>query len=215
MGLPEQHDRLIEAVCKANPNTVVVLSNGGPVAMPWVDRPRAILEGYLAGQGGGAGLADILFGRVSPGGKLAETFPLAQAHVPADRWFPGTGRQVQHREGLQVGYRYFDSAAAPVLFPFGHGLSYARFEYGQLELSVDAFEQGGEVTASLTVTNVGSVAGSEVVQLYVHDAQATVYRPEQELRAFAKLALSPGEARRVELVLDDAAFALYDLSCGR
>ena len=210
MDLPEQHVRLIAAVCEANPNTVVALSNGAPVAMPWVDGPKAILEGYLAGQGGGAAIADILFGRVNPSGKLAETFPVRQADVPADRWFPGTDRQVSYREGLYVGYRHFDSADAPVLFPFGHGLSYTRFEHGDLELSADAFQQGGELAVSLTVTNSGSLPGSEVVQLYVHDAQSSVYRPEQELRAFVKVALAPGETRQVALTLDDSAFAIYD-----
>ena len=215
MALPEQHDRLIAAVCEANPNTVVVLSNGAPVAMPWVAAPKAILEGYLAGQGGGAAMADVLFGRVNPSGKLAETFPLQQADVPADRWFPGTGRQVHYREGLHVGYRYFDTAAAPVLFPFGHGLSYTRFEYGDLELSADAFAQGGELAVSFALTNSGDLAGSEVVQLYAHAAQSSVHRPEQELRAFTKVALAPGETRRVTLTLDDAAFAVYDTDAGK
>ena len=215
MALPEQHDRLIAAVCEANPNTVVVLSNGAPVTMPWVNAAKAILEGYLAGQGGGVAIADVLFGRVNPSGKLAETFPLRQADVLADRWFPGTGRQVQYREGLHVGYRYFDTADAAVLFPFGHGLSYTRFEYGELELSADAFAQGGELRASFTLTNCGEVAGAEVVQLYVHAAQSRVHRPEQELRAFAKVALAPGETRRVALVLGDAAFAIYDAGAGK
>ncbi|MXX29226.1 MAG: glycosyl hydrolase [Gammaproteobacteria bacterium] len=215
MALPEQHDRLVAAVCEANPNTVVVLSNGAPVAMPWVAAPKAILEGYLAGQGGGAAMADVLFGRVNPSGKLAETFPLQQADVPADRWFPGTGRQVHYREGLHVGYRYFDTAAAPVLFPFGHGLSYTRFEYGDLELSADAFAQGGELAVSFALTNSGDLAGSEVVQLYAHAAQSSVHRPEQELRAFTKVALAPGETRRVTLTLDDAAFAVYDTDAGK
>ncbi|MYE85156.1 MAG: glycosyl hydrolase [Gammaproteobacteria bacterium] len=215
MALPEQHDRLVAAVCEANPNTVVVLSNGAPVAMPWVAAPKAILEGHLAGQGGGAAMADVLFGRVNPSGKLAETFPLQQADVPADRWFPGTGRQVHYREGLHVGYRYFDTAAAPVLFPFGHGLSYTRFEYGDLELSADAFAQGGELAVSFALTNSGDLAGSEVVQLYAHAAQSSVHRPEQELRAFTKVALAPGETRRVTLTLDDAAFAVYDTDAGK
>ncbi|MYE51875.1 MAG: glycosyl hydrolase [Gammaproteobacteria bacterium] len=215
MALPEQHDRLVAAVCEANPNTVVVLSNGAPVAMPWVAAPKAILEGYLAGQGGGAAMADVLFGRVNPSGKLAETFPLQQADVPADRWFPGTGRQVHYREGLHVGYRHFDTAAAPVLFPFGHGLSYTRFEYGDLELSADAFAQGGELAVSFALTNSGDLGGSEVVQLYAHAAQSSVHRPEQELRAFTKVALAPGETRRVTLTLDDAAFAVYDTDAGK
>ena len=210
MRLPEQHDRLIRAVCEANANCVVVLCNGAPVAMPWVDAPKAILEGYLAGQAGGAAIADLLFGRGNPSGKLAETFPLQQADVPADVWFPGTGRQVQYREGLYVGYRYFDSVGAPVLFPFGHGLSYTQFEYADLELSQAGFEQGGELQVTFSVTNSGTVAGSEVVQLYVHDVASTLYRPDQELKTFAKVALDPGEVCRVTLRLDDAAFSVYD-----
>ena len=214
LRLPEQHDRLIEAVCEANPRTVVVLANGAPVEMPWVAAPAAILEGYLAGQAGGTAIADVLFGAASPGGKLAETFPLHQADVPADRWFPGSGRQVAYREGLYVGYRYFDSAAAPVLFPFGHGLTYTRFEYSNLGIGPDGFDQGGAVGISLDLTNTGAREGSEVVQLYVHDVESSVYRPEQELRAFAKVRLAPGETRQVDLTLGDDAFAVYDAAAG-
>ena len=215
MRLPEQHDRLIEAVCRANPRTVVVLSNGAPVEMPWVAAPAAIVEGYLAGQAGGAAMADVLFGLASPGGRLAETFPLRQADVAADRWFPGSGRQAAYREGLYVGYRYFDSAGKDVLFPFGHGLGYTEFDYANLAFSVAAFEQGGEVEVGFDLANAGARAGAEVVQLYVHAAAPGVYRPEQELRAFAKVRLEPGETRRVRLKLDDDAFAAYDRAAGR
>ena len=210
MRLPEQHDRLVEAVCAANPRTVVVLSNGAPVEMPWVAAPAAIVEGYLGGQAGGAAIADVLFGIENPSGKLAETFPLRQADVPADQWFPGSGRQVPYREGLYVGYRYFDSADAPVLFPFGHGLAYTTFAYANLACSGDAFEQGGQVEVTFDLTNTGDRAGSEVVQLYVHAPESSVYRPEQELRAFAKACLAPGETRAVTLTLGDSAFAVYD-----
>jgi beta-glucosidase len=210
MRLPEQHDRLIQAVCAANPRTVVVLSNGAPVEMPWVAAPAAILEGYLAGQAGGSAVVDVLFGVTNPGGKLAETFALQQADIPADRWFPGTGRQVQYREGLYVGYRYFDTARQPVLFPFGHGLSYTQFEYADLVFSQETLAQGGELLVSLDVTNRGDLRGAEVVQLYVHDLESSVYRPVQELKAFAKIALDPGQTRRVTMHLDDAAFAVFD-----
>ncbi len=215
MRLPEQHDRLIEAVCAANSNTVVVLSNGAPVEMPWVAQPAAILEGYLAGQAGGTAIADVLFGIVNPSGKLAETFPLRQSDVAADGWFPGSGRQVLYREGLYVGYRYFDSADAPVLFPFGHGLGYTTFEYSNPRFSAEAFDQGGSLEVAFDLRNTGSRAGAEVVQLYVHDAESTLYRPEQELRGFEKVRLTPGETRTVRLTLDDAAFALYDPAAGR
>jgi beta-glucosidase len=210
MGLPQQHNRLIESVCAANPNTVVVLFNGAPVEMPWIAKPQAVLECYLAGQAGGTAVADLLFGRLNPSGKLAETFPLRQSDVLADKWFPGAGRQVQYREGLYVGYRYFDSADVPVLFPFGHGLSYTRFDYANLTLSVSTYEQGGELSLSLDVTNIGEVAGAEIVQVYVSAIESNVHRPQQELRAFVKLALGPGETRRAELTLDDEAFAVFD-----
>ena len=208
MRLPEQHDRLIEAICAANPNTVVVLANGAPVEMPWVGAPKAILEAYLGGQAGGPAVADILFGRLSPCGKLAETFPLRQADVPSDPWFPGSHRQVQYREGLYVGYRYFDSFPRPVLFPFGHGLSYTRFDYGGLQI---IREHGRPPRVALTVTNVGEVDGAEIVQVYVHALDEDgPYRPEHELRGFRKVPLGAGERRDLTIELDDRSFAFYD-----
>lgn len=209
MRLPAQHEALIEALCAANPATAVVLMNGAAVEMPWATRPKAILEGWLGGQAGGAALADLLFGRANPSGKLAETFPLRQADVPSDRWFPGTGRQVQHREGMYVGYRYFDSAGAQVLFPFGHGLSYTRFDYADLSL-LPAAGDAGAFEASVTVRNAGERAGAEVAQLYVHQVGSPVHRPEQELRAFAKAELAPGESCRLRFALPPRAFSWYD-----
>ena len=135
MEIPLQHQQLINEVVKANSNTVVILSNGSPIVMPWCNQPGAIVEAYLGGQAGGAAIADILFGDVNPGGKLAETFPLSQNDIPADQNFPGHNRQVEYREGLYVGYRYFDTAKKNVQNPFGHGLSYTSFEYHDLNLS--------------------------------------------------------------------------------
>ena len=135
LEIPQQHQQLIDKVTTANPNTVLILNNGAPVIMPWCNRPKAILEAYLGGQAGGAALADILFGEVNPGGKLAETFPIRQEDIAADPYFPGHSRQVEYREGLYVGYRYFDTAEKEVQFPFGHGLSYTRFEYKYLKTS--------------------------------------------------------------------------------
>ena len=206
MRLPDQHNRLIEAVSQANPNTVVVLSNGAPVEMPWLDNVPSVLETYLAGQAGGSAVADLLFGTVNPGGKLAETFPLKQADVPADQWFPGQDRQIQYREGLYVGYRYFDSANAQVLFPFGHGLSYTRFDYDDLQVDTS----GDELNLQLQLTNSGSRAGAEVVQVYIHDAHCSAYRPTQELKAYQKVLLQPGESTIVNLTLTRDAFAIYD-----
>lgn len=206
MRLPTQHDDLIAAVCAANPNTVVVLQNGAPVEMPWADAPRAIVECYLGGQAGGSAIADILFGRCNPCGKLAETFPMQQADVAADQWFPGTGRQVQYREGPFVGYRYFDTFDRPVRFPFGHGLSYTEFRYDDLSVAV---QSDSTVAVAFTLANVGDVDGAEVAQVYVHHRNAKVYRPVHELRAFRKVALAAGERQRVALTLDEAAFAYY------
>ncbi len=206
MRMPDQHIDLIEAVCAANPNTVVVLLNGSPVEMPWLDNVRAVLESYLAGQAGGGAIADLLFGAENPSGKLAETFPRRLQDVPADQWFPGQGRQVHYREGLYVGYRYFDTAEVPVLFPFGHGLSYTRFSYADL---VTASGADG-VTVSLQLTNSGDRPGAEVVQLYTHAKQSAAYRPAQELKAYRKVFLQPGETQTVVLQLHRKDFAIFD-----
>ena len=217
MRLPQQHNDLIRAVTEVNPDTVVVLCNGAPVQMPWVDRPRAIVEAYLGGQGGGGGIVDVLYGRINPGGKLAETFPLRQSDAASDRWFPGTGRQVQYREGLYVGYRWFDSAPADVLFPFGHGLSYTTFAYADLEVvggELTGDDQLAWPTVEVTISNTGDVAGAEVVQLYVRDVESTVHRPDKELKSFAKVRLDPGESERVRFELDRRAFAFWDVASG-
>ncbi len=210
MDLPGQHNRLISAVCSANPNTVVVLSNGSPVRMPWIREPKAILEAYLTGQAGGGAVANLLFGIANPSGKLAETFALAQTDLPADKNFPGKNRQVQYREGPYVGYRYFDSADKPVLFPFGHGLSYTQFSYAEPQPSSAEFTQGGTLPISVDITNTGEHAGAEVVQLYVKALRSEVYRPSHELKAFAKIHLAPGATGTVNLSLDDTSFRYFD-----
>ena len=209
LNLPAQHSRLIHAVSSANPNTIVVLLNGAPVAMPWLDSPRAVLEAYLPGQAGGTAIADILFGAQNPCGKLAETFPWSATDVAANKWFPGKHRQVQYREGLNVGYRYFDSAEVPVLFPFGHGLSYTSFEYSNLEHA--EFTQGESLNISFDLKNVGERQGAEIVQCYITAKNATVYKPEQELKAFTKVRLESGEQQRIQLQLNDDAFSFYDI----
>jgi beta-glucosidase len=211
MRLPAQHEALIAAVCDANPNCVVILANGAAVEMPWVPQPGAIIESYLAGQAGGSAIAQIIFGLANPSGKLAETFPVTQGDLPADANFPGEARQVHYREGLNVGYRYFDTTNVPVLFPFGHGLSYTQFEYGDLNV-----EQHGThaYRVSLTVSNTGSRAGQEVVQLYIHPPTSRVFRPDQELKDFAKLHLAPGETGTVAFNLTQDAFSYWDRGHG-
>jgi beta-glucosidase len=210
MRIPAQHNALIEAVAAANPNVVVILMNGAPVEMPWHNQVPAILEAYLGGQAGGSAVAQLLYGEVNPSGKLAETFPLRWEDHPAHDCFPGGPRTVEYRESIFVGYRYFDTADKEVLFPFGHGLSYTRFEYRDLRLSAPSIRAGDDLTASVTISNTGQREGQEVVQLYVRDLEATVFRPKQELKGFAKIRLAPGEARTVTFVLDQRAFAFWD-----
>jgi len=209
LNLPLQHNELVRRVCAVNQNTVVVLSNGAPVLMPWLDQAPALLECYLGGQAGGAALADVLFGQVNPCGKLAESFPLAQTDVAADADFPGQPRQVQYREGLYVGYRYFDSAQADVLFPFGFGLSYTTFEYSNLRLASGQVQADESVLVTVCVTNTGQRGGKEIVQLYSSDRNALVHRPEHELRAFHKLYLEPGESRDISFAIAAQDFAYY------
>lgn len=209
MEMPANHNALVAAVCKANPRTVVVLSNGAPVAIPWVYQTGAIMEGYLSGQAGGSALVDLLFGVASPCGKLAETFPVCQDDIASNGYFPGEHDQVQYREGLSVGYRHFDSAKMPVLFPFGHGLTYTSFAYRNLHVNVKKDDQAVDV--QLTVANTGSVEAAEVVQCYVHDVESTVYRPEQELKAFIKVLLKPGVETTIDFTLDKSAFSFYDV----
>lgn len=209
MRLPESHGALIEAVLAARSDTVVVLSNGSPIEMPWAGRVPAILEAYLAGQAGSLAIADILTGRTSPSGKLAETFPLRIEDTPCYLNFPGTRERAEYREGVFVGYRHYDSVKREVLFPFGHGLSYTSFAYSDLIVSGSP-DNNGKVTASFTLTNTGKVAGKETAQCYVSPKAREVPRPEQELKGFAKVSLDPGESTRVSIVLDARAFSWYD-----
>ncbi|NSW53237.1 MAG: glycoside hydrolase family 3 C-terminal domain-containing protein [Anaerolineae bacterium] len=210
MRMPANHNALIEAVAAANPNVVVVLSNGSPVEMPWLGKVKAVLEGYLGGQVGGGAAVDLLLGLVNPGGKLAETFPVRLEDTPCYPYFPGGPRTVEYREGLYVGYRYYDTAQKDVLFPFGFGLSYTTYEYSGLRLSAGEIHAGDDLTATLRVKNTGSCTGKEIVQLYVRDVTSSVFRPEKELKGFAKVELAAGEEKEVSITLGSRAFAYYD-----
>ncbi|WP_062318600.1 glycoside hydrolase family 3 C-terminal domain-containing protein [Demequina maris] len=207
LRLPDGHIATIAAAAEANDRTVVALLNGAPIEMPWADGPAAIVEAYLGGQAGGAALADVILGDVAPGGRLAESFPVSASDVPADRDFARHPKQVQYREGLYVGYRFHDSAGVPARFPFGHGLTYTAFE--QSGLTVRKTKEGYSVT--VTVTNAGPRAGSEVVQVYVRDPESIAYRPEKELKGFAKVHLEPGTSQKVTVRLDRRAFAVWDI----
>lgn len=210
MRMPECQNRLIEAVAAANPNTVVVLHNGSPVEMPWIDKVGAVLEAYLGGQAVGIATVQVLFGDVNPSGHLAETFPKRLQDNPSYLFYGGEGNEADYREGVFVGYRYYDKKEMDVLFPFGHGLSYTTFQYSNLRLSADAITDKDTLTVTVTVTNTGDRAGKTVVQLYVGDKESTVLRPIRELKGFEKVALEPGESKDVSFTLDKRSFAYWN-----
>lgn len=212
LDLPPNHNELIEKVAEANPNTIVVLQNGSPLIMPWIDNVKGILECYLAGQGSGEAIYNIITGKVNPSGKLAETFPLSLSDNPSFSWFGGGPNTVEYRESIYVGYRYYDTAKKDVLFPFGYGLSYTNFEYSNLELSSDSIFDTDTLNVKVTITNTGDVAGAEVAQLYVKDIQSTIFRPEKELKCFSKVYLEAGEEKIVEFKLDKRSFAYYNVN---
>ncbi|HZG85428.1 beta-glucosidase [Paenibacillus sp.] len=211
LNLPANQNALIAALAEVQPNLVVVLLNGAPVEMPWASRAKGILEAYLGGQAVGGAIADLLYGEVNPSGKLAETFPAKLSDNPSYLFFPGEGDRVEYREGIYVGYRYYDAKQVEPLFPFGHGLSYTAFEYTGIAVDRSRIKDTETVRVQVTVKNAGDRAGKEVVQLYVKDAVSSVHRPEKELKGFAKVELQPGEEKTVEIVLDKRAFAYYNV----
>ena len=202
MRLADNQIELLKAVQQANPNTVVVLSAGASLETPWLKHCRTLVYGALGGQAGAGAMLDVLTGKVNPSGKLAETWVNAYADPPAKDNFAGPGRMVQYREGLYVGYRYYQTAGVPVAFPFGYGLSYTSFAYSNLQAASNG--------VTLTVTNTGKRAGAEIVQLYVAKPGAEVLRPAQELKGFAKVQLQPGESKTVTILLDDKAFRYWN-----
>jgi len=210
MRLPDCQNRLIEAVAAANPNTVVVLHNGSPVEMPWIGKVKAVLEAYLGGQAVGLAEVRVLFGDVNPSGHLPETFPIKLADNPSYLFYGGEGNVAEYREGIFVGYRYYDRKEAEVLFPFGHGLSYTGFEFSDLRLSAAEITDQDTLTATVKVKNTGSRFGKAVVQLYVGDVESSVFRPVRELKGFEKVALEPGEEKEVSFTLDKRSFAYWN-----
>ena len=212
MRMPASQNKLIEAVAEANPNTIVVLHNGSPVEMPWIGKVKGVLEAYLGGQAVGLAEVKVLFGDVNPSGHLPESFPLKLEDNPSFLFFGGEPRGTEYREGIFVGYRYYDKKKMDVLFPFGYGLSYTTFEYSGLKLSADAIRDTDTVTATVTVKNTGSRAGKAVVQLYVGDTEGyqNAIRPVRELKGFKKVDLQPGESREVSFTLGKRSFAYWN-----
>lgn len=210
--MPASHNTLISEIAKVNKNVVVVISAGSVVSMPWIDEVKGVLLAGLAGQNSGGATVDVLYGKVNPSGKLAETYPIKLSHVPANKYFPGDRYNVEYREGLYVGYRYFESVDAPVLFPFGFGLSYTTYDYRDLTLDKTQMKDTDTLKVSITVDNKGDRDGKEAVQLYViHDGK-TVYMPKVQLRAFDKVNIAAKSSATVTFMLDKRAFAFYDVN---
>lgn len=209
MRLPNCQLRLLDQLLAVQKNIAVVLMNGAPVELPFADRVPAILEAYLSGQAGGGAIVDLLFGAVSPCGKLAETFPMKLSDTPCYLNFPGDGDEVTYAEDVYVGYRYYDKKEMDVRFPFGHGLTYTTFEYSNLRLSTDTFT-GAPLTVSVDVTNTGKMAAKEIVEFYVRPDHEGKSRPIRELKGFGKVLLQPGEKATVSVQLDARSFAYWE-----
>lgn len=209
LGMPKCQNELIEAVCAVQPNTVVVLHNGAPIEMPWVQKPKAILETYLGGQAVGAATLDVLYGEVNPSGRLPESFPQKLEDNPSYLFYFGEGNRVEYNEKVFVGYRYYETKKMETLFPFGYGLSYTTFVYSNLKLSTTQMTEEDTLTISVDVTNTGKVAGKEVVQVYVAPEKGEIIRPIRELKAFDKVSLAPGETKTVSFTLGKRGFAYW------
>lgn len=207
MALPRSHDQLIETVLKKTSQVIVILAGGSVVEMPWASKVKAIVNGYLPGEAGGLALVDVITGKVNPSGKLAETYPLSYEDCPSSEHFGYEQKQVNYRESIFVGYRYYDSAKKEVLYPFGHGLSYTSFSYRDLSYV--------ENVLSFTLTNTGERSGSEVIQIYVSNHTKANFYASHELKAFEKITLKAGESKVIHLSLDESAFEYYDTSYQR
>ncbi len=211
--IPEAHYTLVNEIKKVNENVIVVISGGAVInTAKWEKSAKAILNMYLTGQAGGEAAYDLIYGFVNPSGKLAETYPIALGDNIVSQYFPMGPRNVEYRESVYVGYRYFDSAKKDVMYPFGYGLSYTTFEYSDIKLSSDSIKEDDGLTVSFKIKNTGSVAGAEVAELYVKDVASTVYRPEKELKGFKKIYLEPGEEKELEIKLDSRAFSYYNVN---
>ncbi|MDR2785942.1 MAG: glycoside hydrolase family 3 C-terminal domain-containing protein [Treponema sp.] len=210
LQMPEGHNRLIQAVRAVQPNTVVVLHNGGPVEMPWADSVPAIVEAFLGGQAAGEAIVDILYGDVNPSGHLAESFPQKLSDSPAYLFYPGEDGKVCYSERFFTGYRYYESKTMKPLFPFGHGLSYTSFKFDTLSLDKAKMNDDETLAVSVTVSNTGGRAGKAVVQLYIAPPKGEIIRPVRELKEFTKVDLQPGESKTVSFTLEKRGFAFWN-----
>lgn len=210
MKLPDGHNRLVEAVSRVNENVIVVLQGGSPVEMPWADDVKAILNAYLGGQSVAPAIVDVLTGKANPCGKLAETYPICLKDTPTSFRYPDSKEDVQYRESIFIGYRYYDKVERNVHFPFGFGLSYTSFEYSDIKLKKKNLTKGEGAKVTFTIKNTGDVAGAEIAQVYVGKPESRVFRAPKELKGFVKVYLEPGEEKKVSVELDDRAFAFWN-----
>ncbi len=210
MTLPLAHTELIKAVCSVNPNTVVVVASGSAVEMPWVNYPKAILQSHFLGEASGPAIVDILLGKISPSGKLSETYPVSFADTPCPECYKAdANKNVVYKESIFVGYRYYDKANVPVLFPFGHGLTYTTFSYSNLKLSATKITPDDTLSVTFTIGNVGSIGAAEVAQVYVGMKDSYVFRAPKELKDFVKVYIEPGTQQTLTLQFDRSAFEYY------
>lgn len=210
MKLPDGHNRLVEAVSRVNDNVIVVLEGGSPVEMPWADDVKAILNAYLGGQSVAPAIVDVLTGKANPCGKLAETYPVCLKDTPTSFRYPDSKEDVQYRESIFIGYRYYDKVERNVRFPFGFGLSYTSFEYSDIKLKKKNLTKGEGAKVIFTIKNTGDVAGSEIAQVYVAKPESKIFRAPKELKGFVKIHLEPGEEKKVTVEIDDRAFAFWN-----
>lgn len=210
MKLPDGHNRLVESVSRVNDNVIVVLEGGSPVEMPWADDVKAILNAYLGGQSVAPAIVDVLTGKANPCGKLAETYPVCLKDTPTSFRYPDSKEDVQYRESIFIGYRYYDKVERNVRFPFGFGLSYTSFEYSDIKLKKKNLTKGEGAKVTFTIKNTGDVAGSEIAQVYVAKPESKIFRAPKELKGFVKIHLDPGEEKKVSVELDDRAFAFWN-----
>lgn len=206
LDIPENQNKLIEEISKVNKNIIVVLANGAPITMPWKDKVKAIITGYLGGEAGSRAMVNCLIGKVNPSGKLAETYPNKLEDTPCYNNYPGTELTVEYKESIYVGYRYYEKANKEVLFPFGFGLSYTNFEYSSLKLN----QEKDEIKVTFKIKNTGKVIGKEIAQIYISQENPKIYKPIKELKDFKKVELKPGEEKQIEIELPKSSFEYYN-----
>ena len=206
LNIPENQNKLIEEIYKVNKNIIIVLSNGAPIVMPWKDKVKAIITGYLGGEAGAKAMVNCMLGKVNPSGKLAETYPEKLEDTPCYKNYPGTELTVEYQESIYVGYRYYDMNNVKVLFPFGYGLSYTEFEYSNLKVN----EQESKVKVSFAIRNIGKRKGKEIAQIYLSQEDPTIFKHKKELKEFEKVELEVGEEKQVEIILNKKAFEYFN-----